>query len=91
MGIRGFLETILNKVEKINQESSSLKEFEKIKDDELSAILTRLPNIPSNSSPQGKNENDNVFYREWGDKPEFSFSPKRHFEIGENLNLMNFD
>jgi seryl-tRNA synthetase len=81
----------LKKVEKINQDTSSLKEFEKIKEDELLAILTRLPNIPSISTPQGKNENDNVFYREWGVKPEFSFSPKRHFEIGENLNLMNFD
>ena len=82
---------ILMKVEKINQETLSLKEFEKIKADELSAILSRLPNIPSNSTPHGKNENDNIFYREWGDKPEFTFSPKRHYEIGENLNLMNFD
>ena len=82
---------ILKKVEKINQETSSLKEFEKIKEDELSAILSRLPNMPSNNTPLGKNENDNVFYREWGSKPEFNFSPKRHFEIGENLNLMNFD
>ena len=82
---------LFKKVEKINQETSALKEFEKIKDDELSAILTRLPNIASNTTPQGKDEKDNVFYREWGSKPEFIFSPKRHFEIGENLNLMNFD
>ena len=81
----------LKKVEQINQETSSLKEFEKIKEDELLAILTRLPNIPSVNTPQGKDENDNIFNREWGQKPEFTFSPKRHFEIGENLNLMNFN
>ena len=83
--------SVLLKVEKINQESSALKEFEKIKDEELTAILSRLPNIPSDTTPQGKNNKDNLFYRKWGNKPAFSFSPKRHFEIGENLNLMNFD
>ena len=82
---------MLNKVEKIKIEISSLKELEKIKDDELTAILSRLPNIPSTDVPNGKNEDDNIFYREWGNKPNFSFSPKRHFEIGENLNLMNFE
>jgi len=82
---------LLKKVDKIKLETSTLKELEKIKDDELLAILNRLPNIPSSSSPYGKNEKDNVFYKEWGDKPNFTFSPKRHFEIGENLNLMNFE
>ena len=82
---------ILNKVEKIKEEISTLKELEKIKDEELIAILTKLPNIASSSTPNGSNEKDNVFYRDWGKKPVLSFSPKRHFEIGENLNLMNFE
>ena len=82
---------ILAKVEKLKEEASTLKELEKIKEEELAAILSRLPNIPSESTPQGKNEEDNLFYREWGSKPSFKFKPKKHFEIGENLNLMNFD
>ena len=82
---------LLDRVEKIKEETFSLKELEKIKDDELNAILTKLPNIPSLSTPNGSNENDNIFYRDWGKKPNLSFLPKRHFEIGENLNLMNFD
>ena len=85
------LTEILSKVEKIKQESVNLKELEKIKDDELTSILTRLPNIASTSTPNGFSENDNVFYRNWGNKPNFSFIPKKHFEIGENLNLMNFE
>jgi len=79
------------KVEKLKEEASTLKELEKIKEEELAAILSRLPNIPSESTPQGKNEEDNLFDREWGSKPSFKFKPKKHFEIGENLNLMNFD
>ena len=82
---------ILIKVEKIKEETSTLKELEKIKDEELTAILTKLPNIASSSTPNGSNEDDNVFYRDWGKKPNLPFLPKRHFEIGENLNLMNFD
>jgi seryl-tRNA synthetase len=79
------------KVEKIKDEISTLKELEKIKEEELFVFLSRLPNIASDSTPNGLNEKDNVFYREWGEKPNFSFNPKRHFEIGENLSLMNFD
>ncbi len=82
---------LLTKVEKLKQEISSLKELEKIKQDELDSILSRLPNIPDTSTPVGKDENDNVLYKEWGEKPKHLFNPKKHFEIGENSNLMNFD
>ena len=82
---------IINKVEKLKNEVANLKELERIKEEELFAILSRLPNIPSDSTPQGRDEKDNIFYRESGIKPNFSFKPKRHFEIGEGLNLMNFD
>ena len=82
---------LLNKVDKIKQESSTLKELEKIKGEELFTILTKLPNIASSSTPNGLSESDNVFYRDWGKKPSIQFSPKKHFEIGENINLMNFE
>jgi seryl-tRNA synthetase len=78
-------------MEKTKIESSTLKQLEKIKDEELNAILTKLPNIASSDTPNGTNEDDNILYRMWGEKPNLSFVPKRHYEIGENLNLMNFD
>jgi len=81
----------LNKVEKLKEQISHLKELEKIKEDELNSILSRLPNIPDSSTPIGNDETDNVKYKEWGNKPKFSFNPKKHFEIGEESNLMNFD
>ena len=70
---------------------TSLKELEKIKEDELNAILCRIPNLPSKDVPIGNDEKDNTQYKIWGDKPEFTYKPKRHFEIGENLNLMDFE
>ena len=81
----------VKKVEKLKYQISNLKELEKIKDDELKAILTRIPNIPAKDIPSGSNERDNVEYKQWGNKPKFEFKPKKHFEIGENLNLMNFN
>ena len=81
----------LKKVDNIKNEISNLKELETVKEDELFSILSRLPNIPHSTIPTGLDEKDNVLYREWGNKPDFLFQPKKHFVIGENLNLMNFD
>ena len=82
---------IIKKVEKLKDQITSLKELEKIKEDELNAILCRIPNLTSKDVPIGNNEKDNTQYKIWGNKPEFTFKPKRHFEIGENLNLMDFE
>ena len=79
------------KVENLKKEILSLKELENIKDSELNSILTRLPNIPHNSVPHGKDEKENSLYRKWGSKPNFNFEPKAHYEIGEKLGLINFD
>ena len=83
--------TKIKKVEDLKSKIDNLKELEEIKDNELNSILSRLPNIPDKSVPFGKNENDNIKYREWGNKPEFNFKPKLHYEIGENLGLINFE
>ena len=54
----------LKKVEEIKTKILNLKELETLQNDELQAILTRLPNIPHKSTPIGDNENDNVLYKE---------------------------
>ena len=81
----------MEKVEDLKNQINTLKELETLKDDELMAILSRLPNILDSSTPLGADDNENVFYRDWGSKPTFDFKPKLHFEIGENSNLMNFE
>jgi len=81
----------LKRVDEIKNEINTLKELEKIKEDELQSILKRLPNIPHSSTPIGQSENDNFFYKEWGTKPVFNFKAKKHFEIGEDINLMDFE
>ena len=64
---------IVEKVEKFKDQISNLKELEKIKEEELNAILTRIPNIPAKDVPIGDNEEHNIEYKTWGSKPTFDF------------------
>lgn len=58
--------------------------------EEINEILYRLPNILSDSVPEGGGECDNQLIRENGYQPIFDFQPKQHFDIGENLGQMDF-
>ena len=58
---------------------------------ELDDQLLRVPNLFHESVPVGESEADNVVAREWGDKPEFSFPPRTHYDIGETLGIMDFE
>ena len=59
-------------------------------EDELSELLYHIPNTPHDSSPVGKDETKNIGVREWGQEPEFDFTPKTHIEIVESLGLLDF-
>ena len=57
----------------------------------LREILTSLPNLPSDSIPVGKSEADNVEARRWGAPPQFDFKPKPHWELGEQLGVLDLE
>ena len=67
---------------------SSLEEIKRELNHELTNELIKLPNFPSKNSPIGKNENENIELRKWGDTKE-EMNNKTHWEIGENLNLFD--
>jgi seryl-tRNA synthetase len=58
---------------------------------ELDGILASIPNLPAPDVPEGLDEKSNREERAVGGKPNFGFTPKQHFEIGEDLGLMSFD
>ena len=60
-------------------------------EEELQNIILNLPNIPADDVPVGKDENDNPEMRRWGDAKKFSFEPKAHWEIGEALDIIDFE
>jgi seryl-tRNA synthetase len=60
-------------------------------EEKIKAVLLEIPNIPHLSTPRGRSSEDNPVVRSWGKKPEFSFKPKEHFDIGEKLGILDFD
>jgi seryl-tRNA synthetase len=58
---------------------------------ELEEKLLGVPNVPHESTPDGKGEADNPVVRVWGEKPSFSFEPKEHDAIGEGLGILDFE
>jgi seryl-tRNA synthetase len=66
------------------------KENDSSSADELENILATLPNIPDIAVPVGKDENDNQEVMKYGKIRQFDFTPKQHFEIGEDLDLLDF-
>jgi seryl-tRNA synthetase len=60
-------------------------------DKKLRDALSTLPNAPLDDVPEGADESDNVEVRTWGEKPSLGFAPRQHFELGEDLGLMDFE
>jgi len=72
--------------ERIKVIDGELKEVE----DAMNRFILEIPNIPHESVPIGSDPSDNVVVRTWGEKPEFSFQPKDHWDIGEGLGILDF-
>ena len=66
---------------------------EKVRDLEAAVkdLLLSIPNIAHESAPYGESEEDNVPVRYWGEKPQFDFEPKPHWEIAQELDIVDFE
>src|SRR5271157_3722777 len=60
-------------------------------DIKLRELLTNIPNLPDESVPLGKSEADNLEVRRWGTPPQFDFTPKPHWELGEELGVLDLE
>ncbi len=60
-------------------------------DAKLRGVLTGIPNLPDDSVPVGTSEADNVEVRRWGSPPQFEFAPKPHWELGEELGVLDLE
>jgi seryl-tRNA synthetase len=57
----------------------------------IEEVLLAVPNVPHASVPPGSTEEDNPVVRTWGEKPSFRYEPKSHWDIGENLKVLDFE
>ncbi|MCW9046158.1 MAG: serine--tRNA ligase, partial [Alphaproteobacteria bacterium] len=82
---------IMAQVSQSKTAQAEAEEKSKVINDQLTEQLSSLPNAPLDDVPDGASEDDNVEVRKWGEPKAFSFAPKEHFDIGENLGLMDFE
>ena len=75
----------------VSQRIKSMDEELKQVDEELQLFLLTVPNIPDASTPPGASEADNVKIRAWGEPGSYGFTPKPHWEIGEELGILDFE
>jgi seryl-tRNA synthetase len=81
---------LIAEMKKVSQE---MKEWDKIveeKENALKDFLLVIPNLPHTSVPQGKDSSDNIEVRRWGEIPKFDFEPKAHWDLGEELGILDF-
>ena len=60
-------------------------------EEELRGVMSQIPNLPHSSVPVGSSESDNAEVRRWGTPPNFSFKPKPHWELGEQLGVLDLE
>jgi len=84
-------ETLFEKSKELTLELDKITDLQKKIKTELDSLLSNIPNIPHVDVPTGKDENDNVELLKSGNIPKFDFKPKSHYELGENLGMLDFD
>ena len=83
----GIFEANRQRAQQIRQISIELDQVEH----QRTSLLMGLPNVPHASVPQGKNADDNVVVRTWGDPRKFDFEPQAHWDLGPALGILDFE
>ena len=82
---------LFTKSKEISGKIDELSKKQKIIKDKLEDVLSTIPNVPLKDVPIGKDENDNKEIIKVGNIQKFNFKPRSHYEIGEKLNMLDFD
>jgi seryl-tRNA synthetase len=81
----------IDAMKRVGDEIKGLDERLAAIEEDLRALELGLPNVPHASVPVGADETANRVERTWGEKPNFDFTPKSHWDIGEALGILDFD
>ena len=81
---------LIEEMKKVSQELKGLDGIIEEKEKTLQDFLLIVPNLPHSSVPVGKDPSDNVEVRRWGEIPKFDFEPKAHWDLGEELGILDF-
>ncbi len=87
----GDAEAQMAEVQRIKERMAELEETTRRLDEELREALAGIPNVLADDVPDGADESANLEVRSWGEKPAFDFQAKEHWELGEALELLDFE
>ncbi|EGT3607752.1 serine--tRNA ligase [Clostridium perfringens] len=73
--------------DKIKADDAKVSEL----NDKINYIMLRIPNIPNPAVPEGETDEDNVEIKRWGEPTKFNFEPKAHWDLGTDLDLLDFE
>src|SRR5271165_1358284 len=82
---------LINETKALREKIADAEKIAEEADARLRNILTGIPNLPDDSVPVGKSEQDNVEVRRWGTAPKFDFTPKPHWDLGEELGILDLE
>jgi seryl-tRNA synthetase len=82
---------LINQTKELREKIAEAEKIAEEADARLRNILIGIPNLPDDSVPVGKSEADNVEVRRWGSPPQFDFAPKPHWELGEELGVLDLE
>jgi len=74
----------------LKTQKQALEDEVRVLEEELEAISLGVPNLPDDAVPSGADENENVILEVVGNKPEFTFTPKEHWDLGEQNGWLDF-
>jgi seryl-tRNA synthetase len=81
---------LIVQMRQLGEQISSLQQQTKEAKGSLDSLLLELPNMPHPGVPVGRSEDDNIVVRSWGKPKQLSFKPLPHWELGENLGIIDF-
>jgi seryl-tRNA synthetase len=82
---------LINEMKAVGDRIKALDDEIRVLEAELNDILLAIPNIPHESVPVGASEEDNVEIRRIGEVPQFAFEPKPHWDIAQELGILDFE
>lgn len=85
------VQTLKDKMTELSDEVKKQENIVKAKEEELKNYMMYMPNIYDDTTPLGKDDNDNVVVSYYGEKPKFDFTPKEHYELGEKMGILDFE
>lgn len=82
---------VMNEMKELGETIKDLDNKVKEIDAKIEYIMLRLPNIPHASVPDGNTDDDNVEMKKWGEIRNFGFAPKAHWDLGTDLDILDFE